>query len=96
MLLTFLVAHKKKKVKKMLVTITNPKEVVVVREQKKSYTTLTIQRIVDMIQIKKVVVFTEEISEPIVLWEDESYDSLGDWTKDMVSNRLNEMYGSSR
>ena len=80
----------------MLVTITNPKEVVVVREQKKSYTTLTIQRIVDMIQIKKVVVFTEEISEPIVLWEDESYDSLGDWTKDMVSNRLNEMYGSSR
>ena len=80
----------------MLVTIRNPKEIVVVREQKKSYTTLTIQRIVDMIQIKKVVVFTEEISEPIVLWEDESYDSLGDWTKDMVSNRLNEMYGSSR
>lgn len=80
----------------MIVNISNPLEVVVVREQKKSYTTLTIQRIVDMVQIKKVVVFTEEISEPIILWEDESYDSLGDWTKSMVTDRLNEIYGSPR
>jgi len=80
----------------MLVTITNPKEVVVVREQKKSYPTLRIQRIIDMTQIKKVVVFVDEISEPIILWEDETYDSIGDWTKSMVVTKLNELYGNPR
>lgn len=44
-------------------------------------TTLTILRIVDLQGQKKVVVFTQEIPNPITIWSGASYDAVGDWTQ---------------
>ena len=36
--------------------------------------------------------FIEELDEPVVLWEGEAYDSIGQWTDSNVEARLAELY----
>ena len=76
---------------KMEINIINPKEVVVVPEQKKTIKKITIQRMVDIPNQKKVLVFTEELGQ-IVLWEDTQYDNIGQWTDTQVIERIQEIY----
>ena len=78
----------------MKVEISNPKSVVVVQEQKKTYGSLTIKRMVDFPKQKKVVAHIEEIDGPVVLWEGNAYDAIGEWTNDDVEKRLTELYSA--
>lgn len=76
----------------MKVEITNPKTIVVTEQQTKTYSELTIKRLVDFPEKKRVVAFIKEVNGPVVLWENETYDSIGEWTSTNVSERLMEIY----
>ena len=78
----------------MKVEISNPKSVVVVQEQTKTYGSLTIKRMVDFPNQKKVVVHIEEINGPVVLWEGEAYDAIGEWTNADVEAKLTQLYSA--
>lgn len=76
----------------MQILLSNPKKLVLQEEKSKTIDKLTVLRIVDLPKIKKVRVFIDEIDEPIILWEGESYDAIGQWTDQNVQNRLIELY----
>jgi hypothetical protein len=76
----------------MKIEITNPKTMVVVTEQTKTFDTLTIRRMVDLPEQKKVIVHIDEVNEPVLLWEGNAYDAIGDWTNDDVIAKLNQIY----
>jgi hypothetical protein len=78
----------------MKVEISNPKSVVVVQEQTKTYGSLTIKRMVDFPKQKKVVIHLEEVNGPVVLWEGSAYDAIGEWTNANVETRLTELYSA--
>lgn len=78
----------------MKVEITNPKTIVVVEQQTKTYDSLTIKRMVDFPEQKKVIVHIEELDQPVVLWEGDSYDAIGEWTNSDVQSKLAELYGA--
>jgi hypothetical protein len=75
----------------MKINLNNPKEVIVVQEESKTIDTITIQRMVDVPEQKKVFVFTRELGQ-VVLWEGEEYDSIGQWTDQDVTDRLISLY----
>jgi len=77
----------------MEISISNPKSVVIVPEQKKTVSKITVQRMVDLPAKKKVIVFTEELGQ-IVLWEGAAYDTIGQWTDESVSARITELYSA--
>ena len=76
----------------MQISLSNPKKVVLQEEKSKTVTTLTVSRIVDLPKKKMVRAFIEELDEPVVLWEGEAYDSIGQWTDSNVEARLAELY----
>ena len=75
----------------MEITFNPPKEIVTVPQLTKTVSSLTITRLVDFPQMKKVYAETIEIGR-ITLWEEEAYDAIGQWTDTDVMNRLNELY----
>jgi hypothetical protein len=78
----------------MKVEITNPKTIVVTEQQTKTYNELTVKRLVDFPEKKKVVAFIKEVNNPIILWEGAAYDTIGEWTSANVSERLSELYSA--
>ena len=46
-----------------------------------SVTSVTVERIVDLPSQKIVRAFVRELSRPLVLWEGDAYDAVGDWTQ---------------
>ena len=76
----------------MQISLKNPNKVVLQEEKSKTVTTLTVSRIVDLPKKKMVRAFIEELDEPVVLWEGEAYDSIGQWTDSNVEARLAELY----
>lgn len=76
----------------MKITLNDPKKVVLQEEKSKTVSTLTVQRVVDLPKKKVVRVFVEELEEPIVLWEGEAYDAIGQWTDSDVQAKLTELY----
>ena len=75
----------------MIITFTKPKDIVVVKEMKKTISEITINEITDNAEIKMVRAFTKEVGV-IILWEKESYDAIGQWTDTDVTNRIKELY----
>jgi hypothetical protein len=78
----------------MKIEITNPKSIVVTEQQTKTYSSLTVKRLVDFPEKKKVVAFIKEVTGVVVLWEGAEYDAIGDWTNANVSERLTELYSA--
>ena len=76
----------------MVITLYTPKEVVLVAEQKKSITTLTIERVVDNPTQKFVRVFFKELNEPTTLWEGAAYDAAGQWSDSDVQARIAALF----
>lgn len=76
----------------MKITLNKPKEKIVVQEVKKSISTLTIQRMVDLPEKKEVRVFVKELSEPIVIWSGADYDAAGQWTDADIEAKLNQLF----
>ena len=74
----------------MKITLETEKEVVVVKELKKTITEITVNQINDLPQQKKVEVYTNELGL-VVLWEGAQYDSIGQWTDTDVINKLKSL-----
>ena len=70
----------------MEVTFNNPKD--------PQITKLTVKRLVDKPEKKIVVAVVKEFKSKITLWENTSYDSIGQWTDSDVEARLNELYNN--
>jgi len=74
----------------MKITFEIPKEVIVVKELKKSIAEITINQVVDNPSMKRVIAETQEIGR-LILWEKEAYDAIGQWTDSDVIARVNEL-----
>jgi hypothetical protein len=75
----------------MKITFKSPKEIVVVKEIKKTIPEININEIVDNSERKTVRAFTKELGV-ITLWEGDAYDTIGQWTDASVLKRINEIY----
>ena len=77
----------------MEIQLSNPKDVVIVKEQKKTIEKATVLEIVDLPSRKQVIAKTQELGS-VMLWKDAEYDTVGQWTDTDVVNKLNELYNS--
>jgi hypothetical protein len=68
------------------------KNIVIRPAETKTISKLTIERVVDFPVEKKVVAFTKDLHEPIVLWTGEEYDNIGQWTNSDVLARVEEIF----
>lgn len=66
-------------------------EVVVRPAIVKSIETINILFFVDSIAERKLSVTVKELPAPVVLWEREEYDAIGQWTDDVARARLIEL-----
>jgi hypothetical protein len=54
---------------------------------------LTITKIEDLPNERKVIVYTDHPeAKSILLWEEDAYDAIGQWIDTDVENRLKEIY----
>jgi len=77
----------------MKIEFTHPTDVVVVTEKKITIEKLTINELVDLPTRKMVVAKTSEVGT-IILWKDNDYDAIGQWTDTDVLNRVRELYNA--
>lgn len=54
----------------------------------KSFSSITITRMVDLPGQKMVKIFIEELPNPIILWQGEEYDAIGQWSNSDVESAL--------
>jgi len=78
----------------MTITLNTPKEVTIIPAEVKTVTTLTIERMVDLPQEKIVRVFINELNQPIILWEGDAYDLIGQWSDSDVEAKLLEIFSA--
>lgn len=74
----------------MKITFETPKEIVVVKELKRTFEELTVEEVVDNPSRKEVKAFTNELGI-ITLWKDAEYDAIGQWTDADVQARIIEL-----
>jgi len=74
----------------MKITFETPKEIVIVKELKRTFEEVTIEEVVDNPERKVVRAFTRELGQ-LVLWEGEAYDAIGQWTDTDVQARVLEL-----
>lgn len=58
----------------------------------KTISKLTIDRVVDFTNEKKVIAFSNDIFNPIELWVGDEYTKIGQWTDDDVEKRIKEIF----
>jgi hypothetical protein len=75
----------------MKIVLENPITKQIVEPVFITLTELTIKRIVDLSEEKIVRVFIEELNSPLILWEGDSYDEIGQWTDSDVQSRIIEL-----
>ena len=75
----------------MKITFETPKEIVIVKEVKRTIEELTIEEVVDNNSRKEVKAYTVELGI-VVLWSGDAYDAIGQWTDTDVVNRVKELY----
>jgi hypothetical protein len=76
----------------MEIQLTTPAEVIAQPQILKTISSITIHSIMDMSSFeKRVTAHTSEFG-PVVLWENESYDAIGQWTDSDVIARIKEIY----
>ncbi len=78
----------------MEINLNSPHEVVLMERRTKTIEKVTVRSIVDFPSQKRVVAQIKEIGDPVVLWDGDAYDAIGQWTDTDVQNRLNEIYNS--
>lgn len=74
----------------MKLTLSNPTEITVVQEVKKTIEEITVIEVLDSFENKTVKAFTEELGI-VSLWEGDAYDAIGQWTDEDVFNRIKEI-----
>ena len=75
----------------MEITFSSPKEIVITPEVKKTVEKISIVQMIDN-PVKKIVTANTKEAGFIVLWKDEDYDSIGQWTDKDVISKLKKMY----
>ena len=76
----------------MRVDLNGTKTITLVPAQTKNFTSLTIDRVVDLQSEKKVFAVISELYEPVDLWTGADYDVIGQWTDTDVANRIREIF----
>jgi len=76
----------------MRVDLNGTKTITLVPAQTKNFTSLTIDRVVDLQSEKKVFAVISELYEPVDLWAGVDYDAIGQWTDTDVANRIIEIF----
>ena len=56
-------------------------------------TSVNVERIVDLPKQRIVRAFLKELQQPLVLWSDEAYDAIGNWTQEQAEARILEILG---
>lgn len=74
----------------MKIILDKEKEVVVVKELKKTITEITVNQVTDLPEQKRVEVYTNELGI-VILWEGAEYDAIGQWTDTDVINKLKSL-----
>jgi hypothetical protein len=74
----------------MKIKLDTEKELVLVKEIKKTIKEITIRELKDLPEQKRVEAYTDEIGL-VVLWEGEAYDAIGQWTDTDVINKLKSL-----
>ncbi len=75
----------------MKITFETPKEIIVVKELKRTVNDLTVEEVVDNSERKEVKAFVQQLGV-ITLWEGAAYDAIGQWTDADVVARIKELY----
>ena len=73
------------------ITLTTPLSIVTQPEIKKTLTEIKIERIVDRNQEKKVIAFLVDYPRELVLWADDEYVAIGDWTQAQAESKIVEL-----
>lgn len=74
----------------MKIILDKEKEVVVVKELKKTITEITVNQVTDLPEQKRVEAYTLELGV-VTLWQGEEYDAIGQWTDTDVINKLKSL-----
>lgn len=74
----------------MIITLEKPIEKLLVQEEKTTISEITIVRMIDNPNRKKVLVDTKE-NGTIILWEGDAYDAIGQWKDSDVIERIKEI-----
>jgi hypothetical protein len=72
-----------------MITLKKPIQIKI--QQTVDITSVSVSRYVDLPKEKIVRAFVDEINSPIVLWEKNEYDLIGDWTEEQAEQRLIEI-----
>lgn len=75
----------------MKITFETPKEIVIVKEIKRTISEIIIEEVVDNSETKTVTTYVLGLGQ-IILWSGDEYDAIGEWTDADVVNRVNELY----
>jgi len=70
----------------MEVNFNNPKNPAIIK--------VTVKRVIDNIEKKKVVAHVKEFTGKITLWEGDAYTAIGQWTDTDVQGRLLAIYNN--
>ena len=74
----------------MKITFETPKEIVTVKEAKETFNEITVDHITDSPWRKEVKAFIRELGI-LTLWENEEYDTIGQWTDTDAITRISEL-----
>ena len=74
------------------ITLSSPQIITIQPAKTKTITKITIDRVVDIPAQKIVRIFTIELDSPIILWQGDAYDKIGQWTDEDVIERLHALY----
>ena len=75
----------------MEIQLSQPKDVVVIKELKKTIEKVTVLELIDNSSKKQVIANTQELGY-VTLWKGADYDAIGQWTDTDVTNKLLELY----
>jgi hypothetical protein len=75
----------------MEILLKKAKEIVVFAERKKTITKVEITEVVDDFRRKIITAKTNEFGS-IILWKDEDYVTIGQWTDTDVINKIKSIY----
>jgi hypothetical protein len=78
----------------MEITLSKPKEIVLLAERKKTISKVEIIQIIDVPKNKIVSASTAEFGT-VILWKNEEYDAIGQWTDTDVINKIKSLYNLS-
>lgn len=79
----------------MKIEFQNPVTYTVIQENKITLTEVNVLKMMDLPKDKMVIVMTREAGDH-VLWKDEEYDQIGQWTDQDVANKLTEILNSTK